>query len=109
MHENAVTMRIIELDASGLRDVLDFTRALCALLGSPGWHGQSIDAFIDSMVWGGIDKAEPPYMVRIVNTAGLTAETRDWIETLRVELIDSCAEYKEREGEEISVGIEIVE
>ena len=64
-------MQIIQLDASKWKTVLDFCRAILSAIGAPERHGKSLDAFIDSMVWGGINAVEPPYTVRISGTAML--------------------------------------
>ena len=46
-------MRIIELDAAGWRNVLDFYDALLKALGAPAEHGEGVNALVDSVVWGG--------------------------------------------------------
>jgi hypothetical protein len=53
-------MRIIEIDGSDRQSVKDFLTALRAAIGAPDWHGWSVNAFIDSMIWGGINQIEPP-------------------------------------------------
>ena len=53
-------MRIIDLSATNWKSTLDFYDALLAALGAPRGHGKSVDALIDSMVWGGMNKVEPP-------------------------------------------------
>ena len=60
-------MRTIRLNAENWKTVLDFYDALLAALGAPDWHGASIDAMIDSMIWGGINDVDPPYTVQIQN------------------------------------------
>lgn len=56
-------MKIIALDASGWVTALDFYDALLARLGAPHWHGTSIDALIDSMIYGNINAIEAPYRI----------------------------------------------
>jgi hypothetical protein len=53
-------LRLIDLDASDWQTVLDFYGALRSCVGAPEGHGWSPDAFIDSMIWGGINRLEPP-------------------------------------------------
>lgn len=53
-------MRVIELNAMKWKTVIDFYDALLAAIGAPAWHSKSPDALIDSMVWGGMNAAEPP-------------------------------------------------
>jgi hypothetical protein len=38
-------MKIIEIDASGWKTVVDFLEALKRAIGAPDWHGLSPDAF----------------------------------------------------------------
>ena len=52
-------MRIIEIDGSDWQSVKDFLTALRAAIGAPDWHGSNVNAFIDSMIWGGINQIEP--------------------------------------------------
>lgn len=46
-------MRIIDLNAENWKSILDFYDALLPALGAPAWHGHSVNAIIDSMIWGG--------------------------------------------------------
>jgi hypothetical protein len=75
-------MRVIEIDASGWETWLDFACALKTAIAAPDWHGASINAFIDSMIWGGINSVEPPYTIRIVKTANLPADVADHIRVM---------------------------
>ncbi|WP_374651829.1 barstar family protein [Rhizorhabdus sp.] len=65
---------LIQLDASEWLTPRDFYRALLAELGAPEWHGWSIDALIDSMIFGGINSVVPPY--RLIVT-GLSKARED--------------------------------
>jgi RNAse (barnase) inhibitor barstar len=76
-------MQLLELDAKNWKSVRDYVDALRAVLGSPEWHGNSVDAFIDSMVCGDINKVEPPYTIRIKNTKSLPADILDEINYLK--------------------------
>jgi RNAse (barnase) inhibitor barstar len=59
-------MREITLDGSSWQNGTDFYRALFAVIGAPDWHGTGPDALVDSMIWGGINALDPPYVIRIV-------------------------------------------
>jgi hypothetical protein len=100
-------MRIIDLDASNCVTILDFVDALCAVLGSPEWHGRSIDAFIDSMIWGGIDSVNPPYTVRVSGTEKISKDVRDEIELLRRCLAEAREEFRARKGHDVDVNFEV--
>jgi hypothetical protein len=83
-------MRIIELDAGKWATDLDFYNALLAALGSPKWHGYSVDALVDSMIWGGINAVEPLYIVRVQNVSRLPKAVVDEIELVKRELARSA-------------------
>ena len=100
-------MRIIQLDATKWKTVLDFCRALLAAIGAPEWHGKSPDAFIDSMIWGGINAVEPPYTIRISGTVMLPKDVREYIEVVKQALARGRLDYQRRQGGDVDVGIEI--
>jgi len=58
-------MRVIEIDGGNWQSVKEFLTALRAAIGAPDELGWSVDAFIDSMIWGGINEIDPPYEIRI--------------------------------------------
>jgi len=70
-------MKIIELDASRWPTALDFYDALLAGLGAPDWHGISVDAFIDSIIYGNINSVEPPYKIAVTGLDKASNEVFD--------------------------------
>jgi hypothetical protein len=98
-------MRIVELDASGWKEPLNFLEALKTALGSCHGHGDSPDAFVDSMIWGGMNSVEPPYTVKINKTAAILKEVTDYIR-LMISIITEARiwRYKNR-GDDIEVSI----
>lgn len=100
-------MRIIELDATKWKTVIDFYDALFAAIGAPAWHGKSPDALIDSMIWGGINSVEPPYIIRISGTATLSKELRDRIGLIKQVLAEGRMDYRSRRGGDVEVAIEV--
>ena len=99
-------MRTITIDATSWKTVLDFYDALLPAIGAPPGHGTSIDAFLDSMIWGGMNSVEPPYTVRIEGTASLPEEVRNEIELLKRELAEARAYVLEREDRQAEVYLE---
>jgi hypothetical protein len=83
---------VIELDAQHWKSFRDYADALRAALGSPEGHGSSVDAFIDSMVYGGMNEVNPPYTIIIKNTKGLSQEILAEIEALKNSLPKPGAE-----------------
>ena len=73
-------MRVIELDATEWRDVNDYNEALKDVLGSCEGHGNSVDAWIDSMLYGGMNRVEPPYLIRVFGTSKCPPELRRQID-----------------------------
>ena len=74
-------MRIIELDATKWKTYDDFYNAPLPSIGAPKWHGQNLNALVDSMIWGGINAVDPPYTIRILGAATLPQDIRDHVET----------------------------
>ena len=62
-------MRVIFLDATKWERPVDFYKSLLIALESPSGHGLNINALIDSMVYGGINGVEPPYLIQVQNTS----------------------------------------
>lgn len=68
-------MTEIDLTASGWITPLDFYEALLAALGAPEWHGRNVNALMESMMFGNINKVDPPMIVHVrkLNEAGEAA------------------------------------
>jgi len=98
-------MRIIELDASKWKTSLDFYHALLAAIGAPKWHGISPDALIDSMIWGGINTVDPPYIVRISGLSTAPKEVRDHVELVKDVLLEGRIYRKRHNGDDVEVSI----
>jgi hypothetical protein len=99
-------MRMIKIDATNWKTLSDFHHAMRPAIGAPPGHGNSINAFIDSMVWGGMNSIEPPYTVRIEGTANLPEKIRSEIELLKQDLTEARAEFLKREGHQAEVYLE---
>lgn len=100
-------MGIIELDATKWKTIVDFYDALLVALGSPKGHGKSPDALIDSMIWGGMNAVEPPYIIRILGADTLPASVRDHIQIAKEALEKGRKDYRKRRGDDVEVAIEI--
>ncbi len=100
-------MRIIELDATKWKTVLDFYHALLASIGAPAWHGMSPDALVDSMIWGGINAVEPPYTIRISGLSTAPKEVRDHVELVKDVLVEGRIYRKRHNGDDVEVSIVI--
>jgi hypothetical protein len=98
-------VRTIELDAGPWKTRKDFLSALRLALGAPYEHGWSLNAFVDSMVYGGMNSAEPPYTIQVLEAANVPKEVRDHIALLASDLQTARAERKIRMGTDVEVSI----
>lgn len=98
---------LIELDATRWRNVLDFYDALKRALRSPDGHGGSPDAWVDSMIYGGMNGVEPPYVIRIVGTAHCRAGLKAEIDLLAEVIRDARAWKLEHYGVDVEVSFQI--
>jgi hypothetical protein len=100
-------MRTIELDATKWKTVFDFYHALLASIGAPARHGESPDALVDSMIWGGINAVEPPYTVRISGLSATPKEVHDHVELVRGMLVEGRIYRKRHNGDDVEVSVVI--
>ena|SRR5215469_2027117 len=100
-------MRIIELNAAPWRNVWDLDDALKEALGSCEGHGSSVDAWIDSMIYGGMNAVEPPYVIRVVGTASVGAKLQDAIWELAEAIREARAWRLEHYGDDVDVSFQI--
>jgi hypothetical protein len=101
-------MRIIDLDASNWTSHDDLCRALFAALGAPNWHGDNVNALNDSMIWGGINKLEPPYTIRISGTSRVPGRLRDEMELADKSISLGREDFRSQNGCDIDVYFELL-
>jgi hypothetical protein len=100
-------MRIVELDASRWQNVLDYYTALKEALGSCEGHGSSPDTWVDSIIYGGMNAVEPPYVIRITGTARCDDQLKGEI-ALLADVIRTARAWKlEHYGEDVIVSFQI--
>jgi hypothetical protein len=81
--ERTLPLRIVELRAEDLVTGMDFVGALKKIIGAPDWHGDSVDAFLDSMIYhDDINALKSPYVIRIVGADRAGTEAREAIREL---------------------------
>ncbi|WP_304186435.1 hypothetical protein [Phenylobacterium aquaticum] len=98
-------MRTIEIDGAACATV----KAFCAVLKDeiralPG-HGDSIEAFVDSMIWGGLSQLPPPYLVRVRGLHG--GPIAAFVKELSESLGYARMERRDRKGEDIEVMVQL--
>ena len=102
-----MTLHTIELDASGWKTAQDFRLALKAAIGAPEWHGEIVGAFLDSIFGGGMNTLEPPYVIKVVNTADLVPEVKEMLRDFSSAIAETRARRLARIGEDVAVRLEI--
>jgi len=75
--------------------------ALFGALGSPAWHGKNFNALHDSIVTGGINRVEVPYVLNIQRVSSAKSEARLFIK----DLVDLISKFEEQ-GCPIAIQIE---
>lgn len=100
-------MKEIKLDAARWKTVLDFYGDLLKALGSPEWHSEGINAAIDSMIYGGINKVEPPYGIRICGTRNLPQAIRNELHTLKSAIAKHRAFALSHHKKDVQIELEI--
>lgn len=59
---------------------MDFVAALRVATGAPDWHGESSDAFVDSMIWHDeINALKAPYTIKITGADKAGAQAQEAI------------------------------
>jgi RNAse (barnase) inhibitor barstar len=96
--------REIVIDGMGWASIVDFSNALKLFLRSPPWHGDSIDAFIDSIVYGSMNEIEAPFRIKLVNAHGWPEELRRQVR----EYIDCISDAAAREGRLSEIFFEVI-
>jgi hypothetical protein len=76
-------MQIVELHADDWVTAIDCVNALKKAIGAPNWHGSSVDAFLDSMIYhDDINALKSPYTIRIGGVDKAKPEAQDAIRRL---------------------------
>ena len=97
----------IEIDGNKWRHVGDAIIGLRVALGAIPSHGNSIDAFIDSMVYGGMLEVDPPYLIIVSNVQ--SPDAAKFIKELSQELVEARAWRKEHYGDDVDVSVSLVD
>lgn len=100
-------MRMIEIDAAACATVKDFCKVLKEEIRAMPGHGDSLEAFVDSMIWGaaGMSTLPPPYTVRVRGLRGgpVAAFVRDLSNALGQARMDR----RDRKGEDIEIMLQM--
>lgn len=98
-------MKTIEIDASRCGNPKEFARLLQdAIQAIPG-HGSSIEAFVDSMVFGTMSELAPPYT--IVVTGDLKPAVKAFAADLSNAIGQARLERRTRRGDDVEVVLKV--
>jgi hypothetical protein len=96
-------MRTIEMDGAAYPTVKAFCAGLQEEIRALPGHGNSIEAFVDSMIWGnGLSTLAPPYLIRVrgLKPGGPVAE---FVKDLSHALGYARTEHRTRRAEDVEV------
>jgi hypothetical protein len=98
--------KLIEIDGREWERAADACIGLLTALRPRGAHGASIDAFVDSMIYGGLLCVEPPYEVVIRNIQ--SPEAAVFLRDLSVALAYARQERKANRGDDVDVRLRLI-
>jgi hypothetical protein len=99
-------VQVVAIDASGCRTVKEFCDLLKDAIRATEGHGRSIEAFVDSMVWGAMSDLAPPYAIAV---SGLTrGPVSDFAHDLSEAIGRARIDRRTRRDEDIEVSLRIV-
>lgn len=96
-------MRTIEIDGAGFATVKAFCEDLQNEIRALPGHGNSVEAFVDSMIWGnGMSALSPPYLIRV---RGLKpgSPVAEFVKDLSHALGYARTEHRTRRAEDVEV------
>ncbi len=102
-----MTLHTMDFDPGSWRTAQDFRLALKTAIGAPEWHGDIVGAFLDSIFGGDMNALKPPYVIRVVNTAGLVPEVKEMVRDFSSAIAETRARRLARIGEDVVVRLEI--
>ncbi len=70
-------------------------------LGSPEGHGSSLDAFIDSIIYGGMNRIEPPLLIIIRDLHVAPPDVKDAVRSLGQSLAVERRDLRDRTGKDV--------
>ena len=99
-------MRTIEMDAAAFPTVREFCNQLKVEIRAIPGHGDSIESFVDSMIWAnGMSALGPPYVIRVRGLhGGLVSE---FVKDLSNALGQARMEHRTRRAEDVEISLQL--
>ena len=98
-------MKTVEIDATRCANPKAFARLLQEAIQAIPGHGSSIEAFVDSMVFGTMSELSPPYT--IVVTGDLKLPVRAFAAELSNAIGQARLERRTRRGDDVEVVLKV--
>jgi len=98
-------MQTLLMDASKMTTTAEIENAFRAAIGAPEWHGHNGDAYVDSMIWEGINSVEPPYEIRILGLGDTPDAVRRWVAYIAAAVRSGREWRKVNRGEDVQVSV----
>ena len=102
-----MSAEIINLDALNWNTKSEFYKSLLFSIGAPEWHGASVAAVIDSVIWGNFNDVKSPYTILIANLNQAPSSVEEEIKLLQSCMSEAREEHKIRKGSDVNVSIQI--
>jgi len=83
----------IVLDWENFTTIDAFFKSLFEQVKAPDWHGDNLNALYDSMVVGGINEGEPPYVISNMNVSNISDDMMDFQKEVLMIFIESAIRY----------------
>jgi hypothetical protein len=95
-------MRTIEMDGAAYPTVKAFCEALKEEIRALPGHGNSVESFVDSMIWAnGMSSLAPPYLIRVRGLYG--GPLAQFVKDLSNALGQARMEVRNRRAEDVEV------
>jgi len=95
-------MRTIEIDAAIYPTIREFCDRLKDEIRALPGHGNSVESFVDSMIWAnGMSSLAPPYLIRVRGVG--RGPVADFVKDLSNALGQARMEHRNRRAEDVEV------
>jgi hypothetical protein len=77
------------------------------MAGAPEWHGHNANAWNDSVIWGGINAANPPLIIRVRNLEGTPKAVVGAVKLAKRAIDEGREDFRAQNGRDIDVQLQI--
>jgi Barstar (barnase inhibitor) len=74
------------MNCINIHTIDDFYVGILNILGSPEWHGHSVNALIDSICYGGVNTISPPFLIKLENFENIPEPHKSMIKSDIIEI-----------------------